>query len=285
MPTRLLVGHVMLGVAAERETAGSRRRRSPAAAVRAPVDRGAAPPPAGARRGGGHRPQAGAGVAARRGRPHPRGRRARVVTPAWRAMAMFRTEARSSRRSQRVPAPGRPARRGARSRRLHHLPVARLPVPPRGRRLAPAFTEKMATYRTTSTAARSSSIRRRPALADPTSHPSSPTPAGHGEAACPVLHRLERRQRPVPPLPRAGLGGWRRRRPGRRRRGWCYPDWQRGLEPGRSAPAEGRRVRAPSPRCARSISAARRAPRIRPPTARPRDPRRCRTVGRGRRAR
>ena len=48
---------------------------------------------------------------------------------------------------ERLPAPERSARRGPDPRRLHHLPLARLSVPPR-RRCSPApFTERVPTFR------------------------------------------------------------------------------------------------------------------------------------------
>jgi methionine sulfoxide reductase heme-binding subunit len=62
-----------------------------------------------------------------------RSRRARgkVVTLAGERVAVFRYDGKISARLERLPPPERPARRGEDPRRLRHLPLARLPVPPR----------------------------------------------------------------------------------------------------------------------------------------------------------
>ncbi len=63
---------------------------------------------------------------------------------------------------ERLPAPERPAGRGQDPRRLHHLPLARLPVPARHGASPAPFTERVPTFRLRlSTALGSSSIRGR----------------------------------------------------------------------------------------------------------------------------
>ena len=62
-----------------------------------------------------------------------------VETAAAQRIAVFRLRRQGQRRVQRLPPPGRAAGRGPHRRRLHHLPVARLPVPARRRLLARAL--------------------------------------------------------------------------------------------------------------------------------------------------
>ncbi len=64
--------------------------------------------------------------------------RARIVTVDGERVAIFRYCRKALGGLERLPAPERPAGRGQDPRRLHHLPLARLPVSPCRRRLAGA---------------------------------------------------------------------------------------------------------------------------------------------------